>query len=71
MDGPKDYYIKLNKSDRVRQIPHNFTSMWNLTKQKKGINKIKQIQTHKYKEKSNGHQKGRGGVRKLKKKTTW
>ena len=30
MDGPGGYYAKWNKSDRERQIPHDFTYMWNL-----------------------------------------
>ena len=34
MGGPRDYYTKWNKPVRERQIPHDFTSMWNL------VNKI-------------------------------
>ena len=30
MDGPRKYYAKWNKSDRERQIPYDFTYMWNL-----------------------------------------
>ena len=30
MDGPWGYYAKWNKSDRERQIPYDFTYMWNL-----------------------------------------
>ena len=30
MDGPTRYYIKLNKSDRERQMSYDFTYMWNL-----------------------------------------
>lgn len=30
MDGSRWYYAKWNNSDRERQIPHDFTYMWNL-----------------------------------------
>ena len=30
VDGPRGYYAKWNKSDRERQIPYDFTCMWNL-----------------------------------------
>ena len=30
MDGPREYYVKWNKSDRERLIPYDFTYMWNL-----------------------------------------
>ena len=30
MDGPRGYYATWNKSDRERQIPYDFTYMWNL-----------------------------------------
>ena len=36
MDGPRGYYAKWNKSDKERQIPYDFTHMWNL---KNKINK--------------------------------
>ena len=36
MDGPRGYYVKWNKSDRGKQIPCDFTCMWNL---KNKINK--------------------------------
>ena len=32
MDGPRGYYAKWNKSDRERQMPYDFTYMWNLKK---------------------------------------
>ena len=32
MDGPRGYYAKWNMSDRERQIPYDFTYMWNLKK---------------------------------------
>ena len=31
MDGPRQYYAKWNKPVRERQIPYDFTYMWNLT----------------------------------------
>ena len=30
MDGPGEHYAKWNKPLRERQIPHDFTCMWNL-----------------------------------------
>ena len=30
MDGPRDYHTRRSKSERVRQIPHDITYMWNL-----------------------------------------
>ena len=30
MDGPREHYAKGNKSDRERQIPYDFTYVWNL-----------------------------------------
>ena len=30
MDGPRVYYAKWNKSDGEKQIPYDFTYMWNL-----------------------------------------
>ena len=30
MSGGREYYAKQNKSIRERQIPHDFTYMWNL-----------------------------------------
>ena len=44
MDGPRGYYAKWNKSDEERQIPHDFTYMWNLQ------NKQKAQKTHKYRD---------------------
>ena len=29
MDGPREYYTKLNKSHRKRQIPNDLIYMWN------------------------------------------
>ena len=31
MDGPREHYSELNKLVRERQIPYDFTHMWNLT----------------------------------------
>ena len=30
MDGSREYNVKWNKSDLERQIPYDFTHMWNL-----------------------------------------
>ena len=30
MDGPGEFYAKLNKSIRERQVPYDFTCMWNI-----------------------------------------
>ena len=30
MDGPEEYYAKWNKPVRERQIPYDFTYLWNL-----------------------------------------
>ena len=30
MDGTRRYYVKQNKAVRERQIPYDFTHMWNL-----------------------------------------
>ena len=38
MDGPGDHYAKWNKPGRERQIPYNFTYVWNL------MNKINEIE---------------------------
>ena len=35
MNESSGYYDKWNKSDRERQIPYDFTYVWNLKKQKK------------------------------------
>ena len=37
MDEPRDYQIKLNKSERERQISYDITHMWNL---KYGTNEL-------------------------------
>ena len=30
MDGAREYYAKQNKSVKERQMPYDFTHMWNL-----------------------------------------
>ena len=35
MDGSIGYYTKWNKSDRERQMPYDFTYMWNLKQKQK------------------------------------
>jgi len=52
-NGPRGYYAKWNKSDKERQIPYDFTYIWNLRNK---TNK-KQKQTCKYREQSGGCQK--------------
>ena len=58
MDKAREYNAKQNKSIRERQIPYNFTHMWNLrnktNKEKKGQTK-KQIL--KYREQISGYQR--------------
>ena len=61
MDGPRWYYVKGSKSDRERQIPYDFTYMWNIKNQNKWTNITKQKQTHRYREQTGGCQRG-GGV---------
>ena len=48
--------IMLNeiRSDRGKQIPYDFTYMWNLKKQMN----VKQKQTHKYREQTGSCQRG-------------
>ena len=40
----KAYYAKCNKSDRERQIPYDFTYMWNLKSTNKQKSPTSQIQ---------------------------
>ena len=47
IDGSRGYYVKWNKSDSEKQIPYDFTYMWNL--RNKTNQQIKQ--KHTYKEK--------------------
>ena len=57
MGGLGGYYAKWSKSDRERQIPYNFTSMWNVKTKING--QSKQKQTHRYREQTDGWQMGR------------
>ena len=57
MDGPRGCYAKSSKSERTRQIPYNFTYMWNL--KNKISEQAKWKQTHRYR-KTNGCQMGEG-----------
>ena len=41
MGGTRGYYAKWNKSDRERQIPYDFTYMWNLKEKVNGQMKQK------------------------------
>ena len=57
MDGPRGYYAKLNKLERERQIPCDFTCTYNPK------TKVKQKQTYKYREQIGSCQRGmRWGV---------
>ena len=40
MDGPEEYYAKWNKPVRERQVPYDFTPMWDLLKKVQLTNKI-------------------------------
>lgn len=52
MGGPRRHYPKGNKSDRGRQIPYDFSYMWNLKNKNKQKN-----QAHRYREQINGCQR--------------
>ena len=58
MDGSRGYYTKWNKSERERQIPNDFTYMWNLQNKMKKQTKLKQ--TQRYREQASGCQTGGG-----------
>lgn len=61
IDGPRGYFAKWNKSDWKRQIPYDFTPMWNLKKQmnKQRKSRIRAINTENKLMVARG--KGRGG----------
>ena len=40
MDGLRGYCAEWNKSDRERQMPYNFTYMWNLKNKTKKQSKL-------------------------------
>ena len=48
MDGPRGYYIQWNVSVRERQMPYDFTYMWNL--KNKIHEQAEQKQTQRYRE---------------------
>ena len=52
MDGPRGYYAKWNKSDRERQILHDFIYMWNL--KNKTNEQTEQKQSYSYREQTTG-----------------
>ena len=55
MDGPGEHYATLNKLVRERQIPCDFTYMWNL---KNTISEqTEQKQTHRHREQTDGCQR--------------
>ena len=43
MDGPRKHYAKLNKLDRERLIPYDFTYLWNLNNKTNKQNKMKTV----------------------------
>ena len=45
MDGHTVFYAKWNKADRERQIPYDFTCMWNLKSQAKNKQKTRLLNT--------------------------
>ena len=56
MDGPRGYCTKWNKSVRERQMPCNFTHLWNVK------NKINEqtVENDSYRERFDGCQRGKG-----------
>ena len=52
MDGPGEHYAKWSKPVRERQIPYDFTHMWNL--KNKMNEQTKQKQTHRHREQTEG-----------------
>ena len=59
-DGSGGYYAKYYKLNRERQVPSDFTYMWNLKNKRK--EQTQQIQTHRYREQTDDCQrKGRLG----------
>ena len=45
MDGPGEHYAKWNKPVRERQMPYDFTHMWNLMEKTELISKNRQTHT--------------------------
>ena len=63
LDEAREYYAKQYKSVRERQIPYDFTHMWNLrnkTNDHRGIIKGRQTKkwTFNYREQTDGYQRG-------------
>lgn len=57
MSGSRGHYAKGNKSDKERQIPYDFSYMWNLM-----TNKQTKPQAHRYRKQIGGCQRqGVGG----------
>ena len=60
MDRPRGYNAKWNKSDWEKQIPYDFTYMWNLKKTKQTKQNRNRLR---YRKQTGGHQRGgRWGV---------
>ena len=67
VDGAREYDAKQNKSPREKQIPYDFTYMWNLrnkTNDQREKKRQAKKQTFNYKERTDGLQ-GLGGTREL------
>ena len=60
MDRPSNYYTRLSKSDRERQISYDITYMWNLKKIQMNLY-IKQKQIQRHRKQTYGYQRGEGG----------
>ena len=58
MDGPGGHYAKWNKSDRERQILHDYHLYVKSKKYNKLVNIRKKKQTHKYRGQTSGYQWG-------------
>ena len=63
MDGPRDYYNKLSKSNRERQISYDITHMRNLIKRMQNNLFTKQKQTHRFQHQTYGYPRGNVGER--------
>ena len=63
-DGPRNYHTKWSKSERVRQIPHSMSYMWNLKKKKMIQMNLftKQKHIHRHRKQTYGYQRGKAGV---------
>ena len=56
VNGNRDYFTKLSKSERERQIRHDITYMWNLIKNDTKYLFTKRTQTHRFLKQTYGYQ---------------